>query len=408
VNIVRKKENFFREVCEMKKLILVLAIALIASPAFALTVQMVYEGGTSNIVDVTYSGADSGNLPRAFGLDVQIQSGVATVSSVDNYLSGESNSVHPGFGIYPARIDINTAGIVQSWGSPLADTADPGSGSALPSQHIVLEFASLYYADANKPNTSGTLCKLNLAPGLQTAAYNIKMSAETTYRGGVVLTDGTQFAMPDSIITIPATATAPGQATNPSPANLAVGINPTGTTLSWTAGSGSPTSHDVYFGTVSPGTFIGNQAGTTYAPAMVQGKTYYWRIDEKNAAGTTTGVVWSFNAECLKSTAPEYSDWVLWGRPSCWCYQRHCRGDINGTKNLQWVQLLDLNALKAAYQKNDTLLGGITNGICADINHTKNLQRVQLLDLNILKSYYQKNDTLTPVCPATNYNFWTN
>jgi hypothetical protein len=86
---------------------------------------------------------------------------------------------------------------------------------------------------------------------------------------------------------------APGQATSPSPANSATGVSTTAT-LSWTAGSGA-TSHDVYFGTTSPGTFIGNQAGTTYNPGtMANSKTYYWRIDEKNASGTTTGVVWSF------------------------------------------------------------------------------------------------------------------
>jgi len=47
-------------------------------------------------------------------------------------------------------------------------------------------------------------------------------------------------------------ATLPGQATNPSPANGATNVSITAD-LSWTAGSGA-TSHDVYFGTSSPGT----------------------------------------------------------------------------------------------------------------------------------------------------------
>jgi hypothetical protein len=85
----------------------------------------------------------------------------------------------------------------------------------------------------------------------------------------------------------------PGQAANPSPANGATGVNTTAD-LSWTAGSGA-TSHDVYFGTTSPGTSRGNQTATTYdTGTMANSTTYYWRIDEKNAAGTTTGVVWSF------------------------------------------------------------------------------------------------------------------
>jgi len=85
----------------------------------------------------------------------------------------------------------------------------------------------------------------------------------------------------------------PGQASNPNPANSATDVSVT-TDLSWTAGSDA-TSHDVYFGTASPGTFQGNQTGTTFDPGtLANDTTYYWRIDEKNAIGTTTGVVWSF------------------------------------------------------------------------------------------------------------------
>ena len=88
----------------------------------------------------------------------------------------------------------------------------------------------------------------------------------------------------------------PGQATNPNPANGATGVSTTAT-LSWTAGAGA-TSHDVYFGTTSPGTFRGNQTATTYNPGtMASGTTYYWRIDEKDATHTTTGVVWHFTTQ---------------------------------------------------------------------------------------------------------------
>jgi hypothetical protein len=96
----------------------------------------------------------------------------------------------------------------------------------------------------------------------------------------------------------------PGQAANPSPANGAANVSITAD-LSWTAGSGA-TSHDVYFGTSSPGTFQGNQAGTTFdTGTMAFGTTYYWRIDEINAYGTTTGNVWSFTTEapCSASTS---------------------------------------------------------------------------------------------------------
>ncbi len=89
---------------------------------------------------------------------------------------------------------------------------------------------------------------------------------------------------------------APSKATSPSPSNSATGVSLTAD-LSWTAGSGA-TSHDVYFGTDSTpdsGESKGNQSGTTYDPGTLNASTtYYWRIDEVNSSGTTTGDVWSF------------------------------------------------------------------------------------------------------------------
>jgi len=87
--------------------------------------------------------------------------------------------------------------------------------------------------------------------------------------------------------------TPPGAASSPVPSDDATDVSIT-QDLSWTAGSGA-TSHDVYFGTVNPPPSIGNQAGTTYdTGTMSNGTTYYWRIDEKNTDGTTTGTVWNF------------------------------------------------------------------------------------------------------------------
>jgi len=104
--------------------------------------------------------------------------------------------------------------------------------------------------------------------------------------------------------------TGPGAATNPGPANGATNVAVT-TDLSWTAGAGA-TSHNVYFGTVSPGTSRGNQTATTYdTGTMPNGTVHYWRIDEVNASGTTTGTVWSFTtvaAPSYKATIPSPSN----------------------------------------------------------------------------------------------------
>ena len=87
---------------------------------------------------------------------------------------------------------------------------------------------------------------------------------------------------------------APGQATNPNPADGAtsVGLSPT---LSWSAGTDAM-SHDVFLGTTS-GSLVdqGNQTSTSFTPGTLDpGTTYYWRIDEVNSIGTTTGIEWSF------------------------------------------------------------------------------------------------------------------
>jgi len=85
----------------------------------------------------------------------------------------------------------------------------------------------------------------------------------------------------------------PGPATAPYPTNYAteVSIN---RDLNWTAGTDA-TSHDVYFGRSSPPPLIRNQTATTFDPGtMAEGTRHYWRIDEVNLWGTTTGTVWNF------------------------------------------------------------------------------------------------------------------
>ncbi len=104
----------------------------------------------------------------------------------------------------------------------------------------------------------------------------------------------------------------PELASNPIPQDGAVDV-PRDATLGWSAGDFAA-SHDVYFGTsfddvndagrVHPmGTLVSQgQAGTTYDPVdgLDFGRTYYWRIDEVNAAPDNTvfkGDIWSFTVE---------------------------------------------------------------------------------------------------------------
>lgn len=85
----------------------------------------------------------------------------------------------------------------------------------------------------------------------------------------------------------------PGQASSPNPPDGAACSTLT-PDLTWTAAP-FVTSHDVYFGTNSSPPFVGNQSSTTFQPGKLEyGTLYYWRIDERNKWGMTTGQLWSF------------------------------------------------------------------------------------------------------------------
>lgn len=143
--------------------------------------------------------------------------------------------------------------------------------------------------------------------------------------------------------------TPPGAATNPNPANSATGVS-SNATLSWTAGSNAE-SHDVYFGTASSlgsGDFKGNQSSTTYNPGSLNlNTTYYWRIDEKNSNGTTSGPVWSFTTSAsnlVDHTNPPGSGTIT-ARAEISSAEGKDKAFDNlyasGTQNVNWSKWLD-------------------------------------------------------------------
>lgn len=85
----------------------------------------------------------------------------------------------------------------------------------------------------------------------------------------------------------------PAPADNPNPPDKAISVSRV-PLLSWTSDPNAVW-HDVYLGTDSNGVFQGCRATTVFDPGILNGATtYYWRIDEMNPGGTTTGTVWSF------------------------------------------------------------------------------------------------------------------
>ncbi|MHC4332776.1 MAG: DUF7901 domain-containing protein [Planctomycetota bacterium] len=112
--------------------------------------------------------------------------------------------------------------------------------------------------------------------------------------------------------------------------------------------------------------------------------------------------------DCLSVLAPEYADWILWGRPDCWCYPRQCRGDIDGIQTGPFhVAIPDLGIFKQCFNQFVMPPGCI----CADLDHMQTGPfRVAIPDLTIFKTYF--NQFFVPQCDQLPiytgpYNFWT-
>jgi hypothetical protein len=104
--------------------------------------------------------------------------------------------------------------------------------------------------------------------------------------------------------------TAPGQATNPFPANAATTIGLNISSMTWDSG-GDTDYYKVYTGQVSGDlTWIASTVTaldlasyiTTIGYPLDYNNTWYWRIDAVNTDATTTGVEWSFTT--LKLNPP--------------------------------------------------------------------------------------------------------
>jgi len=214
----------------MKKIILVIALLMLVTPALA-TVTITATPAGANDVTISYSVSGETKLVRAFALDISVADPNVKIANISNYKIGESTSGSPGYGIFVGTIQINDAnGGVISWGTPVAGPNEPDHPTQLNSKKITLEMGSLYQMSipANAPLNSGTLCKITLAGCVSHPATSAAVAlAENALRGGIVMEDpniaptsvvlnGCTVALP-ACLYVPPGCTCPGDVSGTTP-----------------------------------------------------------------------------------------------------------------------------------------------------------------------------------------------
>ena len=122
------------------------------------------------------------------------------------------------------------------------------------------------------------------------------LTAGTTYSWHVVARTASGSASSATWTFTTATTGGSGSLTAPtllSPGNGATGVS-TVPTLRWQGVTGA-TSYDVYVGTSASPNLIGSTSGTAVrVSGFARGTVYYWKIVAKNASGSASSAVWSF------------------------------------------------------------------------------------------------------------------
>lgn len=169
----------------MKK-VLVLILLLLTAPAMAaVTITLTENPAESGIVEVSYSCSDA-NLPRAFGLNVDVSGDEKGHTGIQ--ITGVTN-VNSNFRVYPTAIQNDPCGKIG--GSPVVGSIPSGYGTG-----IILEMSTLHGVGdpcgfVNPPPASALLCKIVTAGkangfGITNNFGKVTVS-ENTQRGGVVM-----------------------------------------------------------------------------------------------------------------------------------------------------------------------------------------------------------------------------
>ena len=167
----------------MKRMIVLLAVLLMAAPAMAaVTITAVDEGG--GVVAISFSNDEATGLVRAIALDITADSGATIIDVCD--INTEYN-IHPG----SIEIDPGEAGSangeILDYGSAVCGSQYPGTkggiGSTGDEAGVTIEMASLYIGEVNEPNQFGLICRVTVDSDCELCI------SENTIRGGIVMED---------------------------------------------------------------------------------------------------------------------------------------------------------------------------------------------------------------------------
>ncbi len=176
----------------MRKIVLTLAVVLLAAPVWAdVEIKLDYLG--EGVVQISYDATGEAQLVRAFALNITATDG--NIVAIGDFAIGDNNG---GYGIFPgafrdAPIAVNpTTGQVDNWSvtgySPLAPAGDPEAEGDIPGPAITIELGSLYTDAA--PSDTGVLCTI-------TVDENVSKVCVTgnAIRGNVVLEDASEATL---------------------------------------------------------------------------------------------------------------------------------------------------------------------------------------------------------------------
>ena len=158
----------------MKKIILLLAIMLMASPALAaVNITVTDAGDGSGWATIAYAEGET-DFVRAFALDITAAD--ANIVEID--------SISADYWVFPGSIDINDEGLVEDQGSPVAPSSYPGTLGGLDTNGITIEMGALFEVGVDpEPGATGTLLRIRVDATSEVCV------AENSIRGGVVMKD---------------------------------------------------------------------------------------------------------------------------------------------------------------------------------------------------------------------------